>query len=78
MLDMLDPFLMLDYFESDDADDHVAGFPTHPSTRPSNNNIKTFRFVCTQKSSRQAHVRRFDLSTLQHMRLKHDLDQVEV
>lgn len=30
MLDMLDPFLMLDCFESDDADDYVAGFPTHP------------------------------------------------
>lgn len=29
-LDMLDPFLMLDFFESDDADDYVAGFPTHP------------------------------------------------
>lgn len=29
-LDMLDPFLMLDCFESDDADDYVAGFPTHP------------------------------------------------
>lgn len=30
MLDMIDPFLMLDCFESDDADDYVAGFPTHP------------------------------------------------
>ena len=29
-LDMLDPFLMLDCFESDDADDYMAGFPTHP------------------------------------------------
>ena len=29
-LDMLDPFLLLDCFESDDADDYVAGFPTHP------------------------------------------------
>lgn len=29
-LDMLDPFLMLDCFESDYADDYVAGFPTHP------------------------------------------------
>ena len=29
-LDTLDPFLMLDCFESDDADDYVAGFPTHP------------------------------------------------
>lgn len=29
-LDMLDPFLMLDCFESDDADDYIAGFPEHP------------------------------------------------
>jgi len=29
-LDTLDPFLLLDCFESDDADDYVAGFPTHP------------------------------------------------
>lgn len=29
-LDMLDPFLMLDCFESDDANDYVGGFPTHP------------------------------------------------
>lgn len=30
MLDMLDPFLMLDCFESNNADDYMAGFPTHP------------------------------------------------
>ena len=29
-LDMLDPFLMLDCFESDDANDYMGGFPTHP------------------------------------------------
>ena len=29
-LDMLDPFLMLDCFESDDAKDYSGGFPTHP------------------------------------------------
>lgn len=29
-LDMLDPFLLLDCFESDDAKDYVGGFPTHP------------------------------------------------
>lgn len=29
-LDMLDPFLMLDYFHSDDPDDYIAGFPPHP------------------------------------------------
>jgi redox-sensitive bicupin YhaK (pirin superfamily) len=29
-LDMLDPFLMLDAFESDDPDDYIAGFPSHP------------------------------------------------
>ena len=29
-LEMLDPFLMLDCFESDDADDYIGGFPTHP------------------------------------------------
>lgn len=29
-LDMLDPFLMLDCFESDDAKDYMGGFPTHP------------------------------------------------
>jgi len=29
-LDYLDPFLMLDCFESDDADDYIGGFPTHP------------------------------------------------
>lgn len=28
--DMLDPFLMLDVFESDDPDDYIAGFPDHP------------------------------------------------
>ncbi|MBO6797729.1 pirin family protein [Maricaulis sp.] len=26
----LDPFLMLDYFSSDNADDYIAGFPEHP------------------------------------------------
>src|SRR5690606_18440548 len=26
----LDPFLMLDAFGSDDADDYIAGFPNHP------------------------------------------------
>lgn len=29
-LDMLDPFLLLDCFESDDANDYNGGFPTHP------------------------------------------------
>ena len=29
-LDMLDPFLMLDCFESDAAEDYIGGFPTHP------------------------------------------------
>ncbi len=29
-LDMLDPFLMLDAFRSDDPDDYIAGFPPHP------------------------------------------------
>jgi redox-sensitive bicupin YhaK (pirin superfamily) len=29
-LDMLDPFLMLDEFRSDRADDYIAGFPNHP------------------------------------------------
>ena len=29
-LEMLDPFLMLDCFESDDANDYIGGFPTHP------------------------------------------------
>lgn len=29
-LDMLDPFLMLDYFASDDPDQYLAGFPAHP------------------------------------------------
>ena len=29
-LDSLDPFLMLDFFESDDPDDYIAGFPSHP------------------------------------------------
>ena len=29
-LDMLDPFLLLDAFRSDDADDYIAGFPSHP------------------------------------------------
>ena len=28
--DMLDPFLMLDEFRSDQADDYLAGFPNHP------------------------------------------------
>ncbi len=26
----LDPFLMLDHFSTDDADDYIAGFPAHP------------------------------------------------
>ena len=26
----LDPFLMLDFFESDDPNDYIAGFPSHP------------------------------------------------
>jgi quercetin 2,3-dioxygenase len=29
-LDMLDPFLMLDAFRSDDPNDYIAGFPSHP------------------------------------------------
>jgi redox-sensitive bicupin YhaK (pirin superfamily) len=29
-LNMLDPFLLLDCFESDNADDYMGGFPTHP------------------------------------------------
>ncbi len=29
-LDMLDPFLMLDEFRSDQTDDYIAGFPSHP------------------------------------------------
>ena len=29
-LQMLDPFLMLDHFDSDKADDYLAGFPDHP------------------------------------------------
>jgi len=29
-LDMLDPFLLLDEFKSDSADDYLAGFPDHP------------------------------------------------
>jgi len=29
-LDMLDPFLLLDCFESDQAEDYIGGFPEHP------------------------------------------------
>jgi redox-sensitive bicupin YhaK (pirin superfamily) len=29
-LNMLDPFLLLDVFESDNPDDYIAGFPPHP------------------------------------------------
>ena len=29
-LNMLDPFLLLDVFESDQPDDYIAGFPSHP------------------------------------------------
>ncbi|NKB77173.1 MAG: quercetin 2,3-dioxygenase [Gammaproteobacteria bacterium] len=29
-LDMLDPFLLLDSFASDDPNDYIAGFPLHP------------------------------------------------
>jgi len=29
-LNMLDPFLLLDAFESDQADDYIGGFPAHP------------------------------------------------
>ena len=29
-LDMIDPFLMLDFFESDKPDDYIGGFPDHP------------------------------------------------
>ena len=29
-LDMLDPFLMLDEFGTDKAEDYIAGFPSHP------------------------------------------------
>lgn len=29
-LPMLDPFLLLDVFRSDDPDDYIAGFPPHP------------------------------------------------
>ncbi len=30
MLPELDPFLLLDEFRSDDANDYLAGFPDHP------------------------------------------------
>lgn len=30
ILPQLDPFLMLDHFSSDDPDDYIAGFPSHP------------------------------------------------
>lgn len=29
-IDMLDPFLLLDNFESHDPDDYIGGFPSHP------------------------------------------------
>ena len=29
-LPQLDPFLLLDFFESDDPNDYIAGFPSHP------------------------------------------------
>ena len=29
-LDMLDPFLLLDSFDSDQPDDYIGGFPEHP------------------------------------------------
>jgi redox-sensitive bicupin YhaK (pirin superfamily) len=29
-LDMLDPFLLLDCFESDNPEDYIGGFPSHP------------------------------------------------
>lgn len=29
-LNLFDPFLLLDTFESDDPDDYIGGFPTHP------------------------------------------------
>jgi len=29
-VDMIDPFLLLDKFESDKADDYIGGFPDHP------------------------------------------------
>ena len=29
-LDQVDPFLLLDLFESDNTDDYIAGFPSHP------------------------------------------------
>ncbi len=29
-LNMIDPLLLLDCFESDDPDDYIAGFPDHP------------------------------------------------
>src|SRR3546814_6798015 len=29
-LDMLDPFLLLDEFGTDRAEDYIAGFPSHP------------------------------------------------
>jgi hypothetical protein len=29
-LDHLDPFLLLDFFQSDNPDDYIAGFPSHP------------------------------------------------
>lgn len=29
-LDMIDPFLLLDLFESDNPDDYIGGFPNHP------------------------------------------------
>ena len=29
-LDHLDPFLLLDFFQSDNPNDYIAGFPSHP------------------------------------------------
>ena len=29
-LDQIDPFLLLEVFQTDEADDYIAGFPSHP------------------------------------------------
>ncbi|NRA29093.1 MAG: pirin family protein [Parvularculaceae bacterium] len=43
----LDPFLMLDHFRSDNADDYIAGFPDHPH--------RGFETVTIMKDGRMRH-----------------------
>jgi hypothetical protein len=64
-LDHVDPFLMLDEFRSDDADDYIAGFPEHP-----HRGFETVTYMLAGKmrhGDNKGHTGRLDAGSVQWM-----------